>query len=243
MTATSCKADLHIHSVLSPCGDLEMTPRNILEKAKQRGIRILGITDHNSTKHCELFAEAALNMDIFVLRGVEITSKEEIHCLAFFENYENTKKFQVYLDKYLIPIENKPEKFGYQPVIDVHENILLFENRLLISSLNQSIYEIEAMVHQLHGLFIPAHIDRAYNSLISQLGFIPDDLVVDAFEVSKFATKEFINTIKQRNISVIRSSDSHYIENVGEVYTEFDLLELSFSEIQRCLINRTIKIS
>ena len=45
------KADLHIHSVLSPCGDLEMSPSAIIAEAKSKGLNIIGISDHNSTRN------------------------------------------------------------------------------------------------------------------------------------------------------------------------------------------------
>ena len=44
------RADLHIHTVLSPCGDLEMSPENILHFAQIQGLNMIGITDHNSTR-------------------------------------------------------------------------------------------------------------------------------------------------------------------------------------------------
>ena len=43
------KADMHIHSVLSPCGDIEMSPSAIVAQAKAKGLDIIGLTDHNST--------------------------------------------------------------------------------------------------------------------------------------------------------------------------------------------------
>ena len=51
------KADLHIHTLLSPCGDLDMTPDEIVRLAKKCGLDIIGITDHNSTKHGKLARE------------------------------------------------------------------------------------------------------------------------------------------------------------------------------------------
>jgi predicted metal-dependent phosphoesterase TrpH len=88
------KADLHIHTVLSPCGDLEMSPSNIIRQAKEQKLDIIGITDHNSTRHCKLTAELGERQGIFVLTGVEITTREEVHCLAFFEKPESIDIFR-----------------------------------------------------------------------------------------------------------------------------------------------------
>jgi PHP family Zn ribbon phosphoesterase len=231
------KADLHTHTVLSPCGDLEMSPLNIIEKAKREKIDILGITDHNSTKNCKVLDDLAKDNDILILKGAEVASKEEVHCLAFFEKYDELNEFQDFLDKHLPKIKNDVNKFGYQLVVDVKENILEQIDYLLISGLNVGISEIEMKVHELNGLFIPAHIDRMRYSIISQLGFIPNDLRVDALEISKFTTKEeFVN--KNNYLAdhcFIQSSDAHFIDNIGNVKTIFQMNEKSFNEVKLAL--------
>ena len=88
------RADLHIHTVLSPCGDLDMSPKNIVLKAEELGIDIIGITDHNSTLQCSGVGREAEKKGIFMLMGAEITTKEELHCLVYFESMEKLKIFQ-----------------------------------------------------------------------------------------------------------------------------------------------------
>ena len=202
------KADLHTHTVLSPCGDLEMSPLNIVRKAKQKGLDILGITDHNNTKNCKVLEEVAKDYDLMILKGAEVASKEEVHCLAFFEKDDELFEFQNYLDEHLPKIANDVNKFGYQVVIDKDENITEQINWLLISALDVSINQIEKKVHELNGLFIPAHIDRSRYSILSQLGFVPSDLNCDAMEISKFITKdEFLkqNSYLSDNYSALKT--------------------------------------
>ncbi|MCK7529552.1 MAG: hypothetical protein MZV63_00085 [Marinilabiliales bacterium] len=155
------KADLHIHTVLSPCGDLENESLNIVMGAKLKGIDILGIADHNSTRNCKVLEKMATEEGLLVLKGAEVTTKEEVHCLVFFENDDELFDFQEYLDLHISKIKNSPEKFGYQVVVDKNEQILDEIDWLLISGLDQSIQQIEKKVHDHIGLFIPAHIDRA----------------------------------------------------------------------------------
>jgi len=88
------RADLHIHSLLSPCGDLEMSPANIVSEASKMGIDIIGITDHNTTRHCNLISRLAADKGIFVMQGAEITTREEVHCLVFFENTDTLDLLQ-----------------------------------------------------------------------------------------------------------------------------------------------------
>ncbi|HPT14834.1 MAG TPA: PHP-associated domain-containing protein [Bacteroidales bacterium] len=230
------RADLHIHTVLSPCGDLGMSPVNIVNTALERKLDIIGITDHNSTLHCELIKKLASEHGILVLPGAEVTTREEIHCLTFFENTETLNAFQEYLDKYLIRFPNDVNKFGYQVVVDEDENILQHIEWLLISSIDQSIDEVEAMVHSLGGLFIPAHIDKPANSLLSQLGFIPPDLKADAYEISAFAnTEKMKKMLPQRSIPLIRNSDAHITDQIGKETTLFEMMELTFSELRLAL--------
>lgn len=231
------KADLHIHTVLSPCGSLNMSPRNILQAAINKGLDIIGITDHNSTLQCKSMLQAAKNHNITVFCGVEITSKEEVHCLAFFKDMNSLNTFQYYLDKHLPNIPNQADKFGYQLVVDKDENILHEEPRWLVPAIRQSINQVADMVHQLEGVFIPAHINKTTNSLISQLGFIPSNLQADAFEISKHINRQQI--VQQHTtletFSILQNSDAHYIEDIGSVYNTIEMKELSFAEFKLAL--------
>lgn len=231
------RADLHTHTVLSPCGDLEMSPVNIVQKARERGIDILGITDHNSTLHAPLIKELAAKEGIMVLMGAEVTTKEEVHCLCFFKDEDKLSDFQKYLDQHLPKIPNDENKFGYQVVVNEKEEIVDEVECLLISALTQSIEEIERRVHELEGLFIPAHINKMMNSIISQLGFLPPDLNVDALELSHHVTKEeFLKKNKYLSkYNFIKSSDAHYVENIGNTWTNFYLEQLSFEEVKKAL--------
>jgi PHP family Zn ribbon phosphoesterase len=231
------RADLHIHSVLSPCGDLEMSPGNIVEAAAARGLDIIGITDHNTTRHCGIVKRMAENKGIFVMTGSEITTKEEVHCLVFFENDEKLELLQGYIDKYLPDMLNVPEIFGEQLQVDENEIIVHEEKRLLANALRKSVNEIEEFVHSNGGIFIPAHIDRLKNSIYSQLGFLPDNLKADALEVSKATTIEKFSAVHPeiKKFSLTRSSDSHMPDSIGMVSTTFLVKEKSFSEIRMAL--------
>src|SRR5271157_2076619 len=118
------QADLHIHSVLSPCGSLEMSPVNIIATAIQQKLDIIGITDHNSTRHGPIVKKIGDRNGIFVLQGAEVTTREEIHCLTFFENEKELSVFQKYISDYLPFVQNNPEYFGFQVIVDEKENIL-----------------------------------------------------------------------------------------------------------------------
>ncbi len=230
-------ADLHIHTVLSPCGDLDMSPGRIVEEASRKGLDIIGITDHNSTLQCRITARLAYDKGIYVMQGAEVTTKEEVHCLAFFENSTALGKFQEFLDSSLPAIMNDPDKFGHQVVVDENELIIYEEKKLLFGALNKSLEEVESFVHSLNGLFIPAHIDRRKNSIYSQLGFLPPDLKADALEVSFASSPEKFASMHPeiKTFPIIRSSDAHLPADIGRERTGFYMLNASFQEISEAI--------
>ncbi|HEX2933766.1 MAG TPA: PHP domain-containing protein [Bacteroidales bacterium] len=231
------KADLHIHTVLSPCGDLEMSPSNIIRQAKEQKLDIIGITDHNSTRHCKLTAELGERQGIFVLTGVEITTREEVHCLAFFEKPESIDIFQKYLEQSLPYISNNPQYFGFQVVVDEHENIVEEIDPLLITALKHSIDDVRVKVAELNGIFIPAHVDRPRNGILDQLGFMPDNLNPDAIEIwNRNSRKTFLKTYTGFDkYQLLISSDSHTLQQIGTFYSELEMQQIDFNEIRRAL--------
>lgn len=231
------KADLHIHTVLSPCGDLEMSPSNIIRRAKEKKLDIIGITDHNSTRHCKLTAELGERQGVFVLTGVEITTREEVHCLAFFEKLESIDIFQRYLEQSLPFIRNNPQYFGYQVVVDEHENIIEEIDPLLITALNHSIEDVRMKVAELNGIFIPAHVDRPRNGILDQLGFMPESLNPDAVEIwNRNLRKTFLKTYPGFDkFQLLINSDSHTLQQIGTYYSELEMQQINFNEIRLAL--------
>lgn len=233
----SYRTDLHIHTVLSPCGDLEMSPAHIVSLASKCGLDIIGITDHNTTKQCELVWKLGQRLGLTVIPGCEMTSREEVHCLGLFSDFDALREFQHFIDQHLAIIPNDPALFGYQVVVDEDDTIIEMLDNYLGASLNVSIEEVEQKAHDLSGIFIPAHIDRPRNSLYSQLGFFPPELKVDALQISKLA-KEMAVREKYKidtEITLVQFSDAHYPDDLGKTYTVFEMNKPSFSELRKAL--------
>jgi len=231
------RADLHIHSLLSPCGDLGMSPDNIVAEAHRKGLDIIGITDHNSLRQSGLVRKKGIEKGVFVLQGAEVTTKEEIHCLAFFENPDDIEAFQNFIDDNLPDIKNDPLIFGDQVVVDENEEIIYSEEKLLTNATRITLDELGKFVRSHGGIIIPAHIDRMKNSIYSQLGLLPDNLVADALEVSrnssvsKFSKEHPEITTYQ----LITDSDAHYPEQIGTVFNLLQMKKASFDEIRMAL--------
>ena len=231
------KADLHIHTVLSPCGDIEMTPLHIVNKALERGIGIIGITDHNSTLHTKDARRIGEREGVYVMCGAEITTKEEVHVLAFVDGDDAIDTLQKFISDNLIKVPNDPDFFGYQLIVNEAEEVLGEEEYLLINAIDKTIEEVELFIRSLGGIFIPAHIDKAQNSLLSQLGFVPPHLNADALELS--AKCDFDDFLAQNSYlsgyKFIRSSDAHYLEDVGSVFTDLNIGRSSFDLIREAI--------
>jgi len=221
------RADLHIHSLLSPCGSLEMSPREIIARAKSRGLDMIAVADHNSTWHCELMVTLGREAGLTVLRAAEVTSAEDVHSLVILPDEASALSFQGWIDSHCSHMPHNPHIFGDQVVIDRDENIIREIGHFLPAALNASIDEVESAAHSRGGLFIPAHIDRPAMGILGQLGFIPDDLFIDAVEV--------VGRMPDLLFPVIRNSDAHIPEHIGRRYTDYMLENPSFDELSKAL--------
>jgi len=230
------RADLHVHTCLSPCGSLDMSPVRIIEEARQKHIDILGITDHNSTRQCKVVMELGHQVGITIWGGAELNTREEVHCLALFDNMDALEAFQQWLDRWLTVIRNKPDYFGHQVWVDKKENILGIEDRLLISALDRSLEQSYEEVHRLGGVFIPAHINRKSYSLISQLGFVPPDIKADALEISPQPKGEIVDRMRWATIKpLIVGSDAHHPEQLGSAVTLLKMKNRTLIEFKKAL--------
>lgn len=222
-----------MHSVLSPCGGLEMSPRSMMKKVSEMGIDIIAITDHNSMANSCVYQRAAVEFGLNYIYGVEIQTAEEIHVIALFDNWEIAKEFNKELFNSLLPINNDPDYFGDQIVIDDDENIIRSIKKAL---LNSSIWTFEITLKKIQnsgGFAFPAHVDAHTNSVISQLGFIPPDANITAVGITANCDeKELMQQYPfLQDYALIRNSDAHYLNDIGSGITEFYLKEPSLNEI------------
>ncbi len=214
------KADFHLHSCLSPCGDLEMSPSAIAAILKQRGVQIAALTDHNSALNCPAFAEACRREGIAALYGMEAQSAEEVHLLCLFSHLQTALDFGSEIYDLMPPVMNNPEKMGDQVYVDADEQILGEVDKYLVTSADMSLDDIARRVTELGGIVIPAHADRPAFSLTSQLGFIPEGPWA-AIEVVRMDTD--IDTL---GYPLTISSDAHYTEHIARRTFGLDIAEM-----------------
>lgn len=214
-----------------------MTPIKIVRKAIEMGLSMIAITDHNSAENVSAVIAAARDTDLYVIPGIEITSTEEAHIIGLFSSVESALSMQEIIFEKLQPGENKEDLFGMQVIADEFDNVEGFNKRLLIGATTIQIEKIVELIHQFSGLAIPAHIDRESYSIISQLGFIPQNLNIDAIEISynlnlQSARNQF-NELEE--IPFITSSDSHDLEDIGKCQTNLLVAKADIGELIKAL--------
>jgi PHP family Zn ribbon phosphoesterase len=233
------KADLHIHTCLSPCAELKMTPSAIVKTASNMGLDIIAITDHNSAENLIAAKKAAESTGLTVLPGMEVTSVEEAHILAIFGDIDSVIKLQEVVYENLLSGENDAERFGDQVVVNEKDEVLGFNKRLLIAATTLSVHSVVNIIHSLGGLSIASHIDREVFGIISQLGFIPKDLKFDALEMSPNIDRQTAEHLfkEYNSFAWLSSSDAHYLKDIGKRATSFFIKEPTIAEITSALRN------
>jgi len=233
------KADLHIHSCLSPCGDTEMTPKMIVEKAVLKGLDVIGICDHNSTENVAAIKKVGEKNNLKVLGGMEVTSKEEVHILALFDEDNKLSKLQKIVYENLKG-KNNEELFGYQLVVNDQDEIIDLNTKMLIGATDLTVDEIVELIHSLNGLAIASHVDRERFSLIGQLGFVPEGLELDALELSPryMSEKKKFDFPMASGYPLVTFSDAHYVNDIGETSTTFMIDGITVSELKKALRNK-----
>lgn len=228
------KGDLHVHTCLSPCGDLSMLPRAIIKMAKEKHLDMIGICDHNSTANVMAVQRAGKREGMAVIGGIEITSQEEVHVMALFEEEESLNRIQEIVYEHL-PGTNDEDAFGEQVIVDENDEVLALNEKLLIGATTLMIDEVVEIIHQLGGVAIASHVDREAFSIIGQLGFIPEGLDLDGIEVSARSTKK---ETKERfphiqDFPMVSFSDAHYLDDIGKRATTFLIEKPTVGEIQK----------
>jgi predicted metal-dependent phosphoesterase TrpH len=236
---TTFRADLHLHTCLSPCSEEEMTPLAIVRQAKKKRLDVIGICDHNSTKNVEAVRQAGRREGLAVIGGIEICSQEEVHILGLFDKQENLRDMQRIIEENLHG-ENNPELFGQQRLCDEHDVIVGREAKLLIGAAELSVEEVVEEIHRLGGLAIASHIDRDSFSLFSQLGFVPEGLQIDALEISPLSSvSEARNRFRQiADYALVRFSDAHRLGEIGMTFTTFTGTSPCVAELGKALAGK-----
>jgi len=240
------RCDLHIHTCLSPCADLDMHPAALVRGAVAQRLDIIAICDHNSSENVRYVMRAAANEPLSVIPGMEITTSEEVHILALLPGLDDLAHVQkIVYDR--LPGHNDERLFGCQAVVNEIGEVEEINERLLIGATEIGMGDLVEIIHSCGGLAVASHIDRESFSVISQLGFVDDDSGLDALEISRALG---VQQGRKRYPELSRypfigSSDAHSLSDIGSATTAMRLGEGTFEEVKlairhaegRCIID------
>jgi PHP family Zn ribbon phosphoesterase len=234
-------ADMHIHTVLSPCASREMTPPAIVREAARKGIAVIAICDHNTAGNVRAVAAAGAAIDDgpVVIAGMEITTVEEAHVLGWFSTSEDARAAAEEVAPGLPLWRSPPSRTANEPeqqIMDAAGNETGIETRMLSAASRFTLSETVLLIHRHGGLAVAAHVDRRSFSVPGQLGFIPDDVPFDALEISAAgAARGKATAFQAYGFPLVSSSDCHFLDGMGSGFTELEVASPSFEEIVMAL--------
>jgi len=234
------RADLHIHTCLSPCGELSMSPRAVVDRAQAAGLDIIAVTDHNTTENSAAVIQAARGTGLAVLPGMEMTTAEEVHILGLFDPGTELGPFQATVYRNLPDVPSKKRFVKDQVIVDAADYVTGFSPHCLFGATRFSVQEAVDLIHGHGGLAIACHVDRESFSIISQLGFIPPGLCLEAVEVSPRLTVAEARTAfgPFDPLPMVRFSDAHQPEEIGCATTDFLVASPNLEEIRKALAGK-----
>lgn len=226
-------ADMHIHTALSPCAENEMTPCAIVDRALETGLGVIAVTDHNCAGNAKAVCQAGAKRGLFVLPGMELQTREEVHLLCLFPSVELALIWQDVVFEHLPDQPNRPDYFGEQLLLDENGLNVGEQQRLLLNSTDLGVEQAVHMVAGLGGICVPAHVDRPSYSLLANLGFVPPELPIQALEVSWRVGSEKARSRFGHlgDFPFLCSSDAHRLAEVGMGRTALTLTEASFESV------------
>ncbi|MEA1885057.1 MAG: PHP domain-containing protein [Thermotogota bacterium] len=227
------RADFHIHSCLSPCADITMTPNEVVKQLVEKHIDWAALTDHNTTRNLRPFESVFKAAGVAFLPGIEIQTVEDIHVLGYFPDVEAAQKAGKEVEEALPAIQIDPEKNGYQLTVDEQDE---FQDMVLkpfgfptTLTLDQTV----ALIRKFNGIPVYAHVERAMGVIV-QLGLIPQepyDMACELYMPSKY--QEYASQFASR--TVFSSSDSHNLDSFSEAKMMVKCKSRSFDELERAI--------
>lgn len=229
--------DLHIHSCLSPCGDDDMTPGNIVGMAAIKGLDVIAVTDHNSCRNCPAVMKLAEAYGVLAIPGMEINTSEEVHAVCLFPELEQAMAFDAYVYERLLKFPNKEAVFGKQQICNEEDEVIGTEPNLLINSVDLSFDRLWDVVRSFGGVMFPAHVEKSANSLIANLGFVPPE---SQFRTAELKDLKKLHEIRKANpylndCRIISNSDAHYLEHIHEPKLTLEVKEKSVRGVLEAL--------
>lgn len=229
--------DLHLHSCLSPCGDMDMTPNNLVNMAKLLGLDVIALTDHNTSRNCAAAMAVGREIGLTVIPGMELTTAEDIHAVCLFPTLEKAMAWDAYVDAHRIKIRNRADIYGRQVLMNENDEEVGELEHLLLPATEIPITSAYQTVKSFGGICFPAHIDRDSLSILSVLGEID---AACGFKTAELADKSKLEALRRLHpildtLQLVTDSDAHYLENMRDAENVLEAEENSPEAVLRAL--------
>ncbi len=228
---------MHIHTVVSPCAQVEMIPPLIVAAAQAAGLDLIAVTDHNCCENAAAVLKAAEGSALRVLPGLEVQSVEGVHLLCLFEAVEAAQEMQEAVYSALPDIPGAAKFADEQFAMDADGEFVRFCEKPISLPTRLEIVEVWERAEELCGICIPSHIDRPGTGICGVLGIMPQEPPFEAVEISCNLNVEAARA-KYPSIGglpIVQSSDAHWLSAVGQARTVFRLERRSLAEMRKAL--------
>jgi len=218
--------DLHFHSCLTPYGDEHMTPQLIATECSLEGYDIVALTDYNTCGNCAAFLAAAEAKGLLAIPGMELCLREDAHVICLFPSLERALSFEKLVRSKLPDIENNPDVFGHQTLVDEFDQVIGEDSAFLVGSCDIGAYEIVDLVEQYGGVVYPAHLDLNAYSVLSNLGLWDPAMKFHLVEVTANCPDNFFDAVPfLSDVRHITGCNAHSVEEISPVHQVMDLPE------------------
>lgn len=221
------KADLHIHTPASKdCQDKQKTAADYVQRAQERGLDIIAVTDHNSADWVDLMREAAKRTSLSVFPGVEVTTPI-CHLLVIFDLDCPKSRMDDFLTTVGITGEmrGKQEAMGHQP-----EDVL------------QAAHEFGALV-------IAAHANSSNGLLKHGKGQYKQKI----FHDGRLAAMEFASPADVKAFcaglipgyepkACVQGSDAHDTATIGQRVAHLKMDGVSLRGVRQALLDYQVRV-
>ncbi len=196
-----------------------MTPRAIVEEAVALGIRLLAVTDHQTSANTAACRLAARGTGVTVIPGIEVQTREDVHLVCLLPDEAQMADFATLIESTLPPNLTGAGKS--------------------MASVSLTADEVCREAARRQGLAIAAHVERPFFSLFANLGFIPAGMQIAALEIgtvtdpAAFYRKHPDAALRP----LVVSSDAHFLSSMQKSrYSYFYVAEpVTLQEVAKAL--------
>lgn len=222
-----CMADLHIHTPASKCYEEKgVTAEDIVNKALEKGLKIIAITDHNDVAFVDNVRNAARGRDLHVFPGVEITA-EGGHIIAIFDKDYPLNSLNDLLARAGIDSEKRGKKDAIAKNV---ENVLV-------------------EIIKAGGIPIASHANSSNGILQHAQGIVKTKNYKDAnLKAVEFTDRDDVEKFSRGKVvgyparACLQASDSHKLAEIGQRYVCLKMDEVSLEGIKQALLDHEVKV-